>query len=164
MIEAATNPVISGKLVANREPTSGRIFFVSTPINYPPKTDKIVKAACWILIFFNRFQTCYTTIAEAMSFLHSSCSHLPVQTVPSSPWDAPCPVVTPSYFHRLGSALSAINDNYVLFSLQSRLRSVSTAEALRHSSLQSVLHNSFPKYAMEHRGWMSNARSKKSYL
>ena len=66
-------------------------------------------------IFFNRFQTCYTTIAEAMSFLHSSCSHLQVQTVPSSPWDAPCPVVTPSYFHRLGSALSAINDNYVFW-------------------------------------------------
>ena len=43
------------------------------------------------------FQICYTANAEAMSFLHSSCSHLQVQTVPSSAWDAPCPVVTPSH-------------------------------------------------------------------
>ena len=34
--------------------------------------------------------------AVAMSFLHNSCSHPQVQTVPSSTWDAPCPVVTPS--------------------------------------------------------------------
>lgn len=90
-------------------------------------------------LFMLLVQFCYTAIAEAMSFLHSSCSHLQVQTVPSSTWDAPCPVVTPSCIYRLGSALSAINDNYVLFSLQSRLRSVSTAEALRHSCLIAVM-------------------------
>jgi hypothetical protein len=64
------------------------------------------------------FQICYTADAAAMSFLHSSCSHLQVQTVPSSAWDAPCPVVTPSCFRRLGSALSA-KDNYTLLNIYS---------------------------------------------
>ena len=32
----------------------------------------------------------------AVSFLYSSCSHLQGQTVPSTAWAAPCPVVTPS--------------------------------------------------------------------
>ena len=46
--------------------------------------------------FIHSFPVCYTAEAEATSFLHSSCSHPQVQTVPSSTWDAPCPVVTPS--------------------------------------------------------------------
>lgn len=58
--------------------------------------DNTVKAAYWIFLLFNRFLSCYTTIVEATSFLCDSCSHLQVQTVPSSTWDAPCPVVTPS--------------------------------------------------------------------
>lgn len=83
MIEATTNPVIWGKLVVNRELTSGRIFFANTPISYPHMANVTVKAACWILVF-NRFQFCYTAIAEVASFLCDSCSHLQVQTVPSS--------------------------------------------------------------------------------
>ena len=50
-------------------------------------------------------QYCYTAYAEATSFLRSSCGHPQVQTVPSSAWDAPCPVVTPSQ-KGLGSAFS----------------------------------------------------------
>jgi hypothetical protein len=44
VIEATTNPAVLGKLVVNREPTSGRIFFVNTPINYPHMADNTVKA------------------------------------------------------------------------------------------------------------------------
>ena len=51
------------------------------------------------------FQFCYTAEAEATSFLRNSCGHPQVQTVPSSAWDAPCPVVTPS-LKGLGSAFS----------------------------------------------------------
>ena len=90
-----------------------RFWNCRTGAKDPLRSADVIVRCC--LNFFNRFQTCYTTIAEAMSFLHSSCSHLQVQTVPSSAWDAPCPVVTPSCIYRLGSALSAINDNYVFW-------------------------------------------------
>lgn len=46
MIEDSANPINYGKLAVIREPTSGRSFFVNTPINYPHMTDNIVKAAC----------------------------------------------------------------------------------------------------------------------
>ena len=107
MIEATTHLVIWKELVVSKEPTSRRIFLVNTPINYPPMVDKINKVAFWNIVFI-RFQLCYTAIAEVISFLYDSCSHLQVQTVPSSTCGAPCPVVTPSYHYRLGSALSAI--------------------------------------------------------
>ena len=42
-------------------------------------------------------QACCPAGAGAPSFLRNSCSRLQVQTVPSSAWDAPCPVVTPSH-------------------------------------------------------------------
>lgn len=86
------------------------IIFAPIPRSYSLTVAKTVEANvrnffafCAILILCH---LCYTADAAAMSFLHSSCSHLQVQTVPSSAWDAPCPVVTPSCFCRLGSALS----------------------------------------------------------
>src|SRR5699024_7553818 len=39
---------------------------------------------------------CYVTPVTAASFLRGSCGHPQAQTVPSAPWAAPCPVVTPS--------------------------------------------------------------------
>ena len=80
-----------------------------TMLANPPQTVKAAyrRSAITFINFMTMFtQFCYTAIAEAVSFLYSSCSHLQVQTVPSSLWDAPCPVVTPSRIG-LGSAFSA---------------------------------------------------------
>ena len=67
----------------------------------PPQTVIAAyrRSAITLIIFMIVFtQFCYTAIAEVVSFLYDSCSHLQVQTVPSSTWDAPCPVVTPSRY------------------------------------------------------------------
>ena len=64
--------------------------------------DNKVRGSIFLIIIT---QFCYTAYAEATSFLHSSCGHPQVQTVPSSARDAPCPVVTPS-LKGLGSAFS----------------------------------------------------------
>ena len=60
--------------------------------------DKKVRGSIFLITIT---QFCYTAKAEAASFLRSSYGHPQVQTVPSSTWDAPCPVVTPS---RMGLA------------------------------------------------------------
>ena len=80
----------------------------------PPQTVIAAyrRSAITLMNFMTMFtQYCYTAVAEAASFLRSSCSHLQVQTVPSSTWDAPCPVVTPSLVKGLGSALSVKSQN-----------------------------------------------------
>ena len=64
------------------------------------KSPRVIK-----IFVIKSTQLCYTACAEATSFLRSSCGHPQVQTVPSSTWDAPCPVVTPS-LKGLGSAFS----------------------------------------------------------
>jgi len=64
------------------------------------KSPSVVK-----IMVIRHTQICYTAKAEATSFLRSSYGHPQVQTVPSSTWDAPCPVVTPSP-KGLGSAFS----------------------------------------------------------
>ena len=58
------------------------------------------------VLFILFAQLCYTAFAEVASFLYDSYGRPQVQTVPSSAWDAPCPVVTPSR-DGLGSAFSA---------------------------------------------------------
>ena len=52
-------------------------------------------------------------IVVATAFLRSSYGHPQAQTVPSTTWVAPCPVVTPSRIG-LGSALSAYNYDILL--------------------------------------------------
>jgi hypothetical protein len=75
-------------------------IFAVISLSYPLTVEKTVEAFFQIvfitLVMLILFQSCYTAVAEAASFLRNSCSHLQVQTVPSSQRDAPCPVVTPS--------------------------------------------------------------------
>ena len=75
-------------------------IFAVISLSYSLTVAKTVEAKSRIFLAFLTIlipvQFCYTAIAEVVSFLYDSCSHLQVQTVPSSAWDAPCPVVTPS--------------------------------------------------------------------
>lgn len=89
------------------------IPLISKQLASPPMVAKIaqIKSPRVIKIFvIKHTQLCYTACAEATSFLRSSCGHPQVQTVPSSAWDAPCPVVTPS-LKGLGSAFSVFELN-----------------------------------------------------
>ena len=75
-------------------------IFAVISLSYSLTVAKTVEAKSRIFLAFLTIlilvQFCYTADAEVASFLCDSCSHLQVQTVPSSTWDAPCPVVTPS--------------------------------------------------------------------
>ena len=77
------------------------IFLNRYSPNYFAADNKVRGSLSLIIIT----QFCYTAKADAMSFLHSSYGRPQVQTAPSSAWDAPCPVVTPS-LKGLGSAFS----------------------------------------------------------
>ena len=61
---------------------------------YPPQTLSVEAMPFAFFMLLDQF--CYTAKAEAASFLRSSCGRPQVQTVPSTAWVAPCPVVTPS--------------------------------------------------------------------
>lgn len=68
--------------------TSGR----ESRIYLPQATS----AEAILFIFFILLIQFVAPISEATSFLRSSYGHPQVQTVPSTTWVAPCPVVTPS--------------------------------------------------------------------
>jgi len=70
------------------------IVFSRKSINYLPQTQSAEAMPFTFFMLLDQF--CYTAEAEATSFLRSSYGHPQVQTVPSTAWVAPCPVVTPS--------------------------------------------------------------------
>lgn len=76
-------------------------------VGIPPLAASKLFARDYMVVIHN----CYTTLVVAASFLYGSYGHPQVQTVPSTAWVAPCPVVTPSL---PGLARRFLQEQYIM--------------------------------------------------
>ena len=81
------------------------------------------------MLFFIGIHICYITLVMVASFLCNSCGHPQDQTVPSSVWDAPCPVVTPSSIEAWLGVFCFLN--YTRFSMSYKTSSFEIREQLQ---------------------------------
>lgn len=98
---AAHASVQSMTVIAAEIPNSPRIAGI------PPPAANILFMGAYIAVI----HICYAIYLVAASFLYGSYGHPQVQTVPSTAWAAPCPVVTPSL---LGLARRFLHEQYTM--------------------------------------------------
>ena len=86
VMSAPTAPAMQGPIIDTVAIIFYRKILARPSSSYPRIVERTVL-----------IQICCPARAGVPSFPRRSCSRLQVQTVPSSQWDAPCPVVTPSH-------------------------------------------------------------------